>query len=124
VLTTVSAPTETGITGGNRISGGFPPDAVWPQVFEAGSTSPVAATKLATEPTSLFWNRTGLSAGQTRCYWLRSVSAEGDLAALAGQPPPPHSYGCPASSPIGGSPQREPWRERIVASWLQWESRI
>ena len=67
-----------------RISGGFPVDAVRLQVFEAASNSLSTATKLATEPTSLFWDRTGLTAGQTRWYWLRSVSAEGNVSALAG----------------------------------------
>ncbi|MGG5890221.1 phage tail protein [Falsiroseomonas sp. HC035] len=80
----VSAPTATGITGGVRLSGGFPADAVRLQVFEASSNSLAAATKLATEPTSLFWDRTGLTAGQTRWYWLRSVSAEGNVSAFAG----------------------------------------
>ncbi|OYW08632.1 MAG: hypothetical protein B7Z53_04385, partial [Rhodospirillales bacterium 12-71-4] len=80
----VSAPTATGITGGVRLSGGIPADAVRLQVFEASSDSLAAATKLATEPTSLFWDRTGLTAGQTRWYWLRCVSAEGNVSALAG----------------------------------------
>jgi predicted phage tail protein len=80
----VSAPTATGIAGGVRLSGGFPGDAVRLQVFEATANSLSAATKLATEPTSLFWDRTGLTAGETRWYWLRSVSAEGNLSALAG----------------------------------------
>ena len=80
----VSAPTATGITGGVRLSGGFPADAIRLQVFEASSASLSAATKLATEPTSLFWDRTGLTAGQTRWYWLRSVSAEGNVSAFAG----------------------------------------
>jgi len=80
----VSAPTATGITGGVRLSGGFPADAVRLQVFEASSNSLAAAIKLATEPTSLFWDRTGLTAGQTRWYWLRSVSAEGNVSAFAG----------------------------------------
>ena len=38
----------------------------------------------ATEPTSLFWDRTGLTTGQTRWYWLRAVSAEGNVSALVG----------------------------------------
>ncbi len=81
---TVSVPTVTGIVGGVRLSGGFPTDAVRLQVFEASSNSLAAAVKLATEPTSLFWDRIGLTTGQTRWYWLRSVSAEGNVSALAG----------------------------------------
>jgi len=79
-----SAITATGITGGVRLSGGFPADAVRLQVFEAASNSLAAAIKLVTEPTSLFWDRTGLTAGQTRWHWLRSVSAEGNVSAFAG----------------------------------------
>jgi len=74
----------TGITGGVRVSGGFPADAVRLQVFEASSASLAAATKLASEPTALPWDRTGLTTGQTRWYWLRSVSAEGNVSAFAG----------------------------------------
>ena len=80
----VTAPAALGITGGVRLSGGFPADAVRLQVFEASSNSLAAATKLPEEPTSLFWDRTGLSAGDTRWYWLRAVSAEGNVSALAG----------------------------------------
>ncbi|MCC7284456.1 MAG: hypothetical protein IT556_18905 [Acetobacteraceae bacterium] len=80
----VAAPTATGIAGGIRLSGGLPPDAVRLQVFEASSSSFAAATKLPTEPTSLFWGRTGLSAGATSWYWLRAVSAEGNVSALVG----------------------------------------
>ena len=80
----VAAPTATGIAGGIRLAGGFPPDAVRLQVFEAGSNSLAAAIKLPTEPTSLFWDRTGLTAGDTRWYWLRAVSADGNVSALAG----------------------------------------
>jgi hypothetical protein len=80
----VTAPTATGIAGGIRLSGGFPPDAVRLQVFEASTNSLAAATKLAEEPTSLFWDRTGLGAGDTRWYWLRAVSAEGNVSAPAG----------------------------------------
>jgi hypothetical protein len=54
------------------------------QVFEATSNSLAAATKLPAEPTTLFWDRTGLTAGDTRWYWLRAVSAEGNVSALAG----------------------------------------
>ncbi|GAV36345.1 hypothetical protein ROTAS13_04032 [Roseomonas sp. TAS13] len=74
----------TGITGGVRLSGGFPADGVRLQVFEASSASLAAATKLASEPTALPWDRTGLTTGQTRWYWLRSVSAEGNVSAFAG----------------------------------------
>ena len=74
----------TGIAGGVRLSGGFPADAVRLQVFEASSASLAAATKLAGEPTALPWDRTGLTIGQTRWYWLRSVSAEGNVSAFAG----------------------------------------
>jgi hypothetical protein len=42
------------------------------------------AVKLATEPTALPWDRTGLSVGDARWYWLRSVSAEGNVSALIG----------------------------------------
>ncbi|MCO6418452.1 hypothetical protein JYK14_20120, partial [Siccirubricoccus sp. KC 17139] len=80
----ITTPTATGITGGIRISGGFPADAVRLQVFEAASNSLAAATKPVAEPTSLFFDRTGLTAGQTRWYWLRAVSAEGNVSALAG----------------------------------------
>jgi hypothetical protein len=80
----VTAPAALGITGGVRLSGGFPADAVRLQVFEASSNSLAAAVKLATEPTALPWDRTGLSTGQTRWYWLRAVSAEGNVSALAG----------------------------------------
>jgi predicted phage tail protein len=80
----VSTPAATGITGGVRLSGGFPADAVRLLVFEASSASLAAAAKLATEPTSLFWDRTGLTTGQTRWYWLRGISAEGNVSAFAG----------------------------------------
>lgn len=84
VPSTVSAPTATGIAGGIRITGGFPADGARLQVFEATTSSLAAAAKLATEPTSLFFNRTGLTAGQIRWYWLRTVSTEGNVSALAG----------------------------------------
>lgn len=80
----VSAPTATGIAGGVRLSGGFPADTVRLQIFEAASNSLAAASKLAAEPTSLFHDRTGLTAGETRWYWLRAVSAEGNVSAFAG----------------------------------------
>jgi hypothetical protein len=67
-----------------RLSGGVPIGAVRLQVFEADSASLAAATKLPTEPTALPWDRTGLTTGQTRWYWLRSVSAEGNVSAFAG----------------------------------------
>jgi hypothetical protein len=80
----VSAPTTTGIAGGIRLSGGFPVDAARLQVFEAASNSLAAATKLAAAPASLFFDRTGLTAGQTRWYWLRAVSAvAGPVSATA-----------------------------------------
>ncbi len=69
---------------GIRLSGGFPAGAVKPQVFKASMNSLAAAAKLADEPTSLFWDRTGLSVGDTRWYWLRAVSAEGNVSTLAG----------------------------------------
>jgi hypothetical protein len=80
----VSAPTATPIAGGVRLSGGFPAGAVRLQVFEAASADLAAATKLAAEPTSLFWDRTGVPAGTTRWFWLRAVSAEGNVSAFAG----------------------------------------
>ncbi|WP_242531078.1 hypothetical protein [Roseococcus thiosulfatophilus] len=80
----VTAPAALGITGGVRLSGGFPADAARLQLFEASSASLAAAVKLAAEPTALPWDRTGLTAGQTRWYWLRAVSAEGNVSALAG----------------------------------------
>ncbi|HEV7456461.1 MAG TPA: phage tail protein [Roseococcus sp.] len=80
----VTAPAALGITGGVRLSGGVPVGAARLQLFEADSASLAAAAKLATEPTALPWDRTGLTAGQTRWYWLRSVSAEGNVSAFAG----------------------------------------
>ncbi|MCQ4160967.1 hypothetical protein NON00_13615, partial [Roseomonas sp. GC11] len=80
----VSAPTATGITGGVRLAGGFPAGAARLQIFEAASASLAAAAKLADEPTSLSFDRTGLTAGQTRWYWLRAVSADGNVSALPG----------------------------------------
>ena len=82
----VPGPTTGGpaIAGGVRLSGGFPADAVRLQIFEAASNSLAAASKLPAEPTSLFYDRTGLTAGETRWYWLRSVSAEGNVSAFAG----------------------------------------
>jgi predicted phage tail protein len=80
----VSAPTATPIAGGVCLSGGFPADAVRLQVFEAASADLGSATKLAAEPTSLFWDRTGLAAGTQRWFWLRAVSAEGNVSTFAG----------------------------------------
>ena len=74
----------TGITGGIRISGTFPGAASKLQVFEASSNSLAAATKLGDEPTSLPYDRTGLGAGATRWYWLRSVAADGNVSLFAG----------------------------------------
>ena len=74
----------TAIAGGVRLSGGFPADAVRLQIFESNGASLGAAIKLASEPTALPWDRTGLTAGQTRWYWLRSVSAEGNVSAFGG----------------------------------------
>jgi hypothetical protein len=74
----------TGIAGGVRLSGGFPADGVRLRVFEASSARFAASTTLAGEPTALPWDRTGLTAGQTRWYWLRSVSTEGNVSAFAG----------------------------------------
>ena len=54
------------------------------QVFEETSDSLTAAAKLPAEPTSLHYDRTGLSTGDTRWYWLRAVSAEGNVSAFAG----------------------------------------
>jgi hypothetical protein len=80
-VTTLAA---LGITGSVRLSGILPPEVVRLQVFEASSANLSLAVKLATEPTALPWDRTGLSAGQPRWYWLRSVSAEGNVSALIG----------------------------------------
>lgn len=67
-----------------RLSGGFPADAVKLQILETKSVDLAPATKLTAEPNSLFWDRTGLITSQTRWYWLRSVSAEGNVSALVG----------------------------------------
>jgi predicted phage tail protein len=80
----VTAPAALGITGGVRLSGILPPEVVRLQIFEASSANLSQAVKLATEPTTLPWDRTGLSAGATRWYWLRSVSTEGNVSALIG----------------------------------------
>jgi hypothetical protein len=80
----VTALAALGIAGGVRLSGILPPEVTRLQVFEASSANLAQAVKLATEPTALPWDRTGLSAGQARWYWLRSVSAEGNVSALIG----------------------------------------
>lgn len=67
-----------------RLWGGFPADAVRLQIFEATSADLASAAKLATEPTSLFWDRRGPAASVTRWFWLRAVSAEGNVSAFAG----------------------------------------
>ena len=82
-LADLTAPAALGVPGGVRLSGGFPADAVRLQVFEASSNSLAAAQKLAAELTALPWDRTGLTAGETRWYWFRAVSAEGNVSALA-----------------------------------------
>jgi hypothetical protein len=73
-----------GIAGGVRLSGILPPEVTRLQVFEASSANLAQATKLVTEPTVLPWDRLGLNAGDVRLYWLRSVSAEGNVSALIG----------------------------------------
>ncbi len=67
-----------------RLSGILPPEVVRLQVFEAHSANLSQAVKLAAEPTALPWDRTGLSVGAARRYWLRSVSPEGNVSALIG----------------------------------------
>jgi hypothetical protein len=54
------------------------------QVFEAETADLSAAMKLPAEPTFLSWDRTGLTTGDTRWYWLRTVSHQGNVSALAG----------------------------------------
>lgn len=61
-----ASPSATGITDGIPIYGGFPGDAVKLQIFEAAFDDLASATKLATKPTALLFDRTGLGAGQTR----------------------------------------------------------
>jgi hypothetical protein len=80
----VTALAALGIAGGIRLSGILPPEVVRLQVFEASSANLSQAVKLATEPTALPWDRTGLSVGDARWYWLRSVSAEGNVSAMIG----------------------------------------
>ncbi len=76
--------TATGITGGVRLSGTLPGTLAYLQVFEATSNSLAAAVKLASEPTALPWDRTGLTTGQTRWYWVRSVTAAGNVSGFIG----------------------------------------
>jgi hypothetical protein len=80
----VTALAALGIAVGVRLSGILPPEVVRLQVFEASSANLAQAVKLATEPTALPWDRSGLSVGDVRWYWLRSVSAEGNVSALIG----------------------------------------
>ena len=80
----VTAAAALGIAGGVRLSGILPPEVTRLQVFEGESANLSQATKLVIEPTGLPWDRAGLSAGQARWYWLRSVSAEGNVSALIG----------------------------------------
>ena len=80
----VTALAALGIAGGVRLSGILSPEVVRLQVFEASSANLAQAVKLASEPTALPWDRNGLSAGAARWYWLRSVSAEGNVSALIG----------------------------------------
>ena len=76
--------TATGVAGGIQISGSVPGGVAFLQVFEAEANDLAAAVKLPDEPTALPWTRTGLSTGQQRWLWLRSVSPEGNLSTLAG----------------------------------------
>jgi hypothetical protein len=76
--------TATGVNGGIQVSGTVPNSADYLQVFEATTNDVTTATKLSDEPTALPWTRTGLTSGQTRWLWLRSVSPEGNVSALAG----------------------------------------
>jgi len=80
----VTALAALGIASGVRLSGILPPEVVRLQVFEASSANLAQAVKLAAEPTALPWDRTGFSVGDARWYWLRSVSAEGNVSALIG----------------------------------------
>jgi len=76
--------TATGVAGGIQISGSVPGGLAHLQVFEAATNDLAAAAKLPAEPTALPWTRTGLTTGETRWLWLRSVSPEGNVSALAG----------------------------------------
>ncbi|MDW8315583.1 MAG: phage tail protein, partial [Rhodovarius sp.] len=76
--------TATGVGGGIQVSGSLPGGVARLQVFEAASNDLAAAAKLPDEPSALPWTRTGLATGQARWLWLRSVSPEGNVSALAG----------------------------------------
>ncbi|MFN6954737.1 MAG: phage tail protein [Acetobacteraceae bacterium] len=76
--------TATGVAGGIQVSGSVPGGVARLQVFEADSSDLAAATKLPAEPTALPWTRAGLATGQARWLWLRAVSPEGNVSALAG----------------------------------------
>ena len=76
--------TAIGVAGGIQISGSVPGGLGHLQVFEAATNDLAAATKLPAEPPALPWTRTGLATGETRWLWLRSVSPEGNVSALAG----------------------------------------
>jgi hypothetical protein len=80
----VTALAALGIASGVRLSGILTPEVVRLQVFEASSANLAQAVKLASEPTALPWDHTGLSLGDARWYWLRSVSTEGNVSALIG----------------------------------------
>lgn len=80
----VASPSADGIAGGIRIDGGFPADAVKLHLFEAAADDLGSAVKLPEEPTALPFDRTGLGTGDERWYWLRSVSAEGNVSGFAG----------------------------------------
>ena len=80
----VTALAALGVVGGVRLTGILPPEVTRLQVFEASSANLAQAVKLATEPTALPWDRTGLGVRAARWYWLRSVSAEGNISALIG----------------------------------------
>jgi hypothetical protein len=72
-----------GVVGGIQITGIYPSGVVGVQVFEAASNNLSAAALQATI-TTLPWTRTGLTTGQARWFWLRSVSPEGNVSALIG----------------------------------------
>ncbi|HEV7264109.1 MAG TPA: phage tail protein, partial [Falsiroseomonas sp.] len=74
----------TGVAGGIQVSGSVPGGTAFLQVFEADTDSLAAATKLPDQPAALPWARTGVAAGQARWLWLRAVSPEGNISALAG----------------------------------------
>lgn len=74
----------TAVVGGIQLSGSVPAGVARLQMFEAASNDLAAAVKLPAEPTALPWTRTGLASGQPSWLWLRSVSPEGNVSALAG----------------------------------------